>query len=355
VLVSRSAPPTRSQAESAASSDGADSAPGNARILRADLAAPNLNEPEMWLVTLLQADGRISYADIARRTGMTEKTARRKVSMLLEEAFIQVTAVTDPALLGYTTMGLACITVDGTVSTSELADSLSAISEVDYVTCTTGRFALQAELMCADPGELQRVVDQRIRALPGVARVEVLAYLRLHYQQARFEGVLPDEGADPEGVRPRALDEVDRRIVSLLAVDGRAPFSELATALEVSETMVRQRYQQLVASGAMKVMCIANPLRLGFRSTGWIAVKASASARSADIAEALTRLSAVTYVAITAGRYDVLAEVVCVHHEDLLSLVDEKVRAVTGVASVELWLYLDLRYKPLQPQAVQKG
>jgi DNA-binding Lrp family transcriptional regulator len=319
-------------------------------VLRADRPGAGLDEFDMRLVTLLQADGRMSYADIARQTGVTEKTARRKVSKLLDEALIHVTAVTDPSLLGYAVMGLACITVDGTVSTAELADSLSAIAEVDYITCATGRFAIQAELMCADPSEMQHVVDRQIRALPGVAQVEVLSYLRLHYQQARFEGVLTDDAADAEGVRPRTLDEVDRRIVSLLAVDGRAPFSELATTLEVSETMVRQRFQRLVTSGAVKVMGIANPLRLGFRSSGWIAVTVSAGARSVDIAEALTQLPAVTYVAITAGRYDVLAEVVCVHQEDLLSLVDEQVRTVAGVDRIELWLYLDLRYKPLQPR-----
>jgi DNA-binding Lrp family transcriptional regulator len=342
----------RRRADSPASSTDGGSAADRARVvLRADQPGPGLGEFEMRLVTLLQADGRMSYADIARRTGVTEKTARRKVSKLIDEAYIQVTAVTDPSLLGYGAMGLACITVEGAVNTTELADSLSGIAEVDYVTCTTGRFAVQAELMCADPAEMQRVVDQQIRALPGVAHVEVLAYLRLHYQQARFDGVLPDDSTASEGVRPRALDEVDRRIVSLLAVDGRAPFSELAAALEVSETMVRQRFQRLVASGAVKVMCIANPLRLGFRSTGWIAVRASPGARSVDIAEALTRLSAVTYVAVTAGRYDVLAEVVCVHQEDLLSLIDEQVRSVPGVEHIELWLYLDLRYKPLQPRS----
>jgi DNA-binding Lrp family transcriptional regulator len=322
---------------------------GRPRVLRADLPGSELGELEMRLIALLQADGRISYADMARRTGVTEKTVRRKVSKLLDEAFIQVSAVTDPALLGYAAMGLACITVDGTTATKELAEALSEIPEIDYVTCTTGPFALQAELMCANPAEMQRVVDELIRPRPGVAQVEVLAYLRLHYQQARFDGVLSGDDV-AEGVRPRALDETDRRIVARLADDGRASFSELAAALDVSETMVRQRFQRLVASGAVKVMCIANPLRLGFRSTGWIALKARPGARSVDIAEALTGLSAVTYVAVTAGRFDVLAEVVCAHQEDLLSLVDEHVRAVPGVACLEVWQYLDLRYKPLQPR-----
>jgi DNA-binding Lrp family transcriptional regulator len=317
-------------------------------VLRSDPASSQLGELEMQLVGLLQADGRISFAEMARQTGATEKTVRRKVARLLDEAFVQVSAVTDPAVLGWSAMALVCLTVDGTVPTAVLADQLAEIPEVDYVTCTTGRFAVQAEVVCADATVLQQVVDEQIRRRPGVRDVELLPYLRLHYQQARFDGVQVQDA--PTGVRPHQLDETDRRIVARLAADGRMPFSELSADLDVSETMVRQRFQRLVTTGAVKVMCIANPLRLGFRSVGWIGVRAGAGARAVDIAEALTGLPAVTYVAVTAGRFDVLAEVVCATQEDFLSLVDDSVRAVDGVADVEVWLYLDLRYKPLQPR-----
>jgi DNA-binding Lrp family transcriptional regulator len=323
------------------------------RVLRADQGAPALGELEMQLIALLQADGRISFAEMARRTGAAEKTVRRKVGKLLDEAYIQVSAVTDPALLGYATMALVCITVDGSVPTAELADALAEVPEIDYVTVTTGRFAMQVEVLCGDEAEMQRVVDEQIRARPGVRDVELLGYLRLHYQQARFDGVLVDDV--PDGVRPRELDEIDQQIVGRLATDGRAPFSELSADLDVSETMIRQRFQRLVASGAVKVMCIVNPLRLGFRSVCWIGMTAQPGARAVDIAEALTGLPAVTYVAVTAGRFDVLTEVACRNQEELLALVDGSLRALPGVAGVEVWMCLDLRYKPLQPRAGRAG
>lgn len=318
------------------------------RVLSADHSPSQLNDLDLHLIRLLQADGRIPFAELARRTGATEKTVRRRVGRLLDEAYIQISAVTDPALLGWSSMALVCVTVDGSVPTSEIADRLARIPQVDYVTCTAGRFAVQAEVVCVDAADLQQVLDDRIRTAPGVRDVEVLSYLRLHYQQARFAGVAPD--GDGGGVRPRVLDDVDRRIVARLAIEGRAPFSELSQALGVSETMVRQRFQRLTTSGAVKVMCIANPLRLGFRSVGWIGVRASAGARAVDIAEALTRLPAVTYVVVTAGRFDVLAEAVCTDAEHFLALVDDSVRAIDGVADLELWMYQALRYKPLQPR-----
>ena len=53
----------------------------------------------------------------------------------------------------------------------------------------------------------------------------------------------------------------------------------------------------------------------------------------ADLAEA-------EYVLITAGRYDVLVEVLCEDNESLLSLVNDRLRSIDGVASTEVFSVL---------------
>ncbi|MCW2839212.1 MAG: AsnC family transcriptional regulator [Aeromicrobium sp.] len=324
-----------------------DGTPRPRAVLRSDPLEGVLEPLERSLIELLQVDGRTSFAEMARQTGVTEKTVRRKVNRLIELSAIQVSAVTDPELLGYTALGLVCIRLDGTRATAELSDTLAELPEVDYVTSTTGRFPIQAEVVCRDAVELQRVIDENIRPLAGVADVEVLPYLRLHYQQARFTNVLASD--KPAGVRPLRLDETDRQVIALLATDGRIAFADIATELGVSETMVRQRYQKLVESNAVKVMCLVNPLRLGFRAAGWMVLKIAPSTRTTDVAEALTKLPAITYVALTAGRFDILAELVAADDEGMIAALDLGVRAIPGIADLELWMYLDLRYKPLYP------
>lgn len=318
------------------------------RILRSDQESGELTKLDLDLIEQLQLDGRVPYAVLARRVGVTEKTVRRRVSHLLAENYIQISAVTDPALLGFSAMAIVLLTVDGTRSPAELADELALLPEVDYVTVTTGPFALQAEVICVDGKELHDVVSGKIRRMSGVREVEILPYLRLHYQEARFAGIRVEDGRT--GVRPRALDDKDRIIIARLAANGRASFRELSTELDVSETMVRQRFSRLVDSAAVRVMCIVNPLRLGFRSTCWVGLKVGQGAKAGEVAESLTQLSVVSYVAITAGRFDVLAEMVTVDGEALLKVLDEQVRSLPGVSVVDTWLYLDLHYKALQPR-----
>jgi DNA-binding Lrp family transcriptional regulator len=306
----------------------------------------DLDTLDLKLIDELQRDGRVPFAQVARHLDVTEKTVRRRVSRLVDQRYITIAAVTDPASLGFGGMALALVTTDETRSPSDVAAELAQLPETDYVSLTTGPFAMQVELVGGDIAQLYSVASEKIRMVLGVRSVELLPYLRLHYQQARFS--TQRDGTD--GVRPRPLDEADRAIVAHLAVDGRAPLKDIAAALGVSEAKIRFRYGKLVESGALRVMCIANPLRLGHRFTSWVAVRVGEHGSAQAVAEALTQLTSVSYVAITAGRCDVLAEVVARTGEQLLSILDEDIRTVEGVSDVQSWLYTGLHYKPIRPR-----
>ncbi|WP_448263654.1 Lrp/AsnC family transcriptional regulator [Microbacterium aurum] len=298
------------------------------------------------LIDELQRNGRVAYAEVGRRLGVSEKTVRRRVLRLLEERSITIAAVTHPAALGFEAMALALIRVEGNYAPDRLAQTFAQFPEVDYVTVTTGPFAVQVELVGVDATELNAAVNDRIRPVPGVASVELLPYLRLHYQQARFA----HEDRPADGIRPSELDHIDRAIINYLAEDGRSSFLQIADELSISEAKVRFRYGKLLESGAFRVMGIVNPLRLGYSYTSWILVKVGAGGRAQDVAEALTLLPAVSYVVLTAGRCDVLAEVVAVSGEELLTVLDEHIRAVPGVLQVESWVYSELHYKAVRPR-----
>ncbi|MDS1113408.1 Lrp/AsnC family transcriptional regulator [Gordonia westfalica] len=306
----------------------------------------DLDAVDHALIDVLQADGRARYSDLARLVDLTEKTVRKRVARLLAEGFITIGAVTDPARLGFGATALALLTVDGTRPPTIIAAELARLPQVDYVTVTTGPFVIQVELICVDGAELREVLTQDIRSLPGVGQVEVLPYLRIHYQEARFHR----DDVENSGVRPRELDSLDQRIVARLAVDGRASFREVARELDVSEATIRQRHARLTESGAVHVMAIVNPLRMGYSHTCWVGIRLAPGARAQDVAEGLTKLSRTSYVALTVGRYDVLAELVTGSGDELLDALDDGVRLIPGVGTTEIMVYEELHYKALLPR-----
>jgi Lrp/AsnC family transcriptional regulator for asnA, asnC and gidA len=82
---------------------------------------------------------------------------------------------------------------------------------------------------------------------------------------------------------------------------------------------------------------------------GWLGLRARAGGRLQALAEELTRLPNVTYVAICTGSMDVFAEVVARSQAELLEVLDDEVRRIPNLEHVEVFLYLDLHYKRLRP------
>jgi Lrp/AsnC family transcriptional regulator for asnA, asnC and gidA len=60
------------------------------------------------------------------------------------------------------------------------------------------------------------------------------------------------------------------------------------------------------------------------------------------VADALTEIAEVDYIVVTAGSFDVLAEVVVEDDAHLLRLVNGRIRAIDGVMRTETFLYLKL-------------
>ena len=139
---------------------------------------------------------------------------------------------------------------------------------------------------------------------------------------------------------PEALDDTDKAIIRALQLDGRTPYSKLGPAVGLSQAAVRQRVQRLIDRGVMQVVAVTDPATLGFAVQAMVAVSVTGDVRK--VAHAVGEIDDVEYVVITAGRFDLLVEVVCADMAHLLDLVNDHMRAVAGVTSTEVFTYLSL-------------
>jgi DNA-binding Lrp family transcriptional regulator len=101
-----------------------------------------------------------------------------------------------------------------------------------------------------------------------------------------------------------ALDRLDRQIIHCLIVDGRCPFSRIATIVGSSEQTVARRYRRLREAGVIRVRGLRGPAA---GMLDWF-VRVQARPGTADrVAAALASREDVSWVTITAGG----TEVVC--------------------------------------------
>ena len=140
---------------------------------------------------------------------------------------------------------------------------------------------------------------------------------------------------------PAALDQVSKAIIEQLQQDGRRSYAAIGKVVGLSEAAVRQRVQRLIDGGVMQVVAVTDPLELGFARQAMVGIRVSGPLE--PVADALADLPEIDYVVITAGSYDLLAELVCESDDHLLSLISEKIRTIEGVVSTETFMYLQLR------------
>ena len=132
---------------------------------------------------------------------------------------------------------------------------------------------------------------------------------------------------------------LDKRIIEHLQLDGRRPFTQIATALGVSEATVRACTNRLIERGILQIVGVTDPLKLGFQQQAMIGVRCEAS-QLLEAAEVINAFPEVDYLVVTAGSYDLLVEVVCEDNEALLHFLADKLRRVAGVRETETFVYL---------------
>ena len=137
------------------------------------------------------------------------------------------------------------------------------------------------------------------------------------------------------------LDQTDLAIFDILRKDGRAPFAEIAARLKVSPGMIRQRYNRLVNQGYLKVVAITNPVHRGIKTMALIGVRTDGN-QMLHVADKIGKLKEVVYLVVVSGRYDIMIEVFCRDHEDLLNFITEKLYGIEGVRETETFMHLKI-------------
>ncbi|MET7454866.1 AsnC family transcriptional regulator [Streptomyces sp. NPDC005574] len=137
-----------------------------------------MDEIDRAILRELQTDGRIAYADLGPKVGLSASAARQRLQRLLDSGVVSVVGVTDPMAMGGQAMALLGIVVDG--DPRAVADQLAARDEVVYAVLTSGGFDLFAEVVAPGPRQLLDFVNDVVRPVEGVRQIQSFPYFGIH-------------------------------------------------------------------------------------------------------------------------------------------------------------------------------
>ncbi len=146
--------------------------------LTVNAPAQNLDEIDYQIIEALRKDGRVAFAQIAEQLNVSPGMIRLRYNRLVEEGFVRVVAITNPLRMGYRTMAMIGIRVEGS-KLLEAAEKISKFDEVIYLIVSSGRFDIFAEVVCRDHEDLLRFITKKLAVVDGVRESESFMHLKI--------------------------------------------------------------------------------------------------------------------------------------------------------------------------------
>lgn len=212
----------------------------------------DLDAKDRQLLFELDMGCRQSYSLLSKKIGLSKQSIEYRIRGLVDKGVIKgFYAALDVSKLGYI-YSRVFIQFYGTSPAKELEviNYLLSMKEVGWVVSIDGAWDLSVSVWAKNIQELSDVVD-RISYKYGVLikRKLVSVATRIYHFQSKFLPVDPQEGkvfVMESGAKPvQDLDELDYRILSLLAIDARMPLITIANKLNTSYKVVGYRLRRL--------------------------------------------------------------------------------------------------------------
>jgi Lrp/AsnC family leucine-responsive transcriptional regulator len=159
-----------------------------------------IDEPDLHILRLLQANARLSNAEVARRVGMAPSAVFERIRKLEARGLVQAyEARLDPRPLGLGVLAFVLIRADERVGSGEVGKRLASVPEVLEVHHIAGEDCYLIKLRVADTEALGKVLRERFGTLPEVRSTRTTVVLQTIKETARLPLGDEDTAADAVG------------------------------------------------------------------------------------------------------------------------------------------------------------
>lgn len=138
------------------------------------------------------------------------------------------------------------------------------------------------------------------------------------------------------------IDSTDKRIIQLLARDGRTPILEIARDLGISGAAVHQRLNKLrkkeIISGASITL---NYKALGYSSCAYLGIYLNKASEYEKTIRQLKAIPEVIECHYTTGKYSLFIKMIAKNNDHLMNLLTSKIQKIDGVSRTETFISLD--------------
>ena len=142
------------------------------------------------------------------------------------------------------------------------------------------------------------------------------------------------------------IDNLDKRILSILSKNARIPFKDVAAECNVSRAAIHQRVQRLIDNDVITGSCFdVNPKSLGYSTCTYVGITLERGSMYKEVVKRLEHIPEVVECHFTTGPYTMLVKLYARDNEQLMELLNGKLQGIPGVMATETLISLEQSLK----------
>lgn len=142
------------------------------------------------------------------------------------------------------------------------------------------------------------------------------------------------------------MDNLDRKILSILSENARLPFKDVAVECGVSRAAIHQRVQRLTEEGIVTGSGFnVNPKSLGYTTCTYVGITLERGNMYKSVVERLIHIPEVVECHFTTGQYTILLKLYAKDNEQLMDLLNNQLQSIPGVVTTETLISLEQSIK----------
>ena len=130
----------------------------------------SVDEKDRKIADMLAENGRVAMETIAKETGISLDTAKRRYEKLKKNGVLKVTIQFDPTKIGYHAMGVFFVTTSD-VNSASIIDAICEVPDVISIMKTIGDYDLQIYAFIRDLEELL-AIQEKLGRIKGLSKID---------------------------------------------------------------------------------------------------------------------------------------------------------------------------------------
>lgn len=137
------------------------------------------------------------------------------------------------------------------------------------------------------------------------------------------------------------IDEIDKKILSLLIKNARIPFLEIARECNISGAAIHQRVKKMEESGIIEGSHFkVKPRALGFKLCAFIGVSLDVAHEYKNVVKELDKIPEIEECHFITGEYTFLLKIRCNNHQHLMDILVNHLQNIPGISKTESFISL---------------